>query len=316
MAQEIIAVVGYGAVGQSIAARLAEQGRSVRVVQRSRPANLPGQVTFESGDALDAASIAQALKGCGAVVCSLGFPYLASVWEQAWPKAMTNILAACEAEQARLVFADNMYMYGPQTLPLTEDMELVDYRRKPRSRAVTTRLWQEAHLDGRVQAVAVRSSDFYGAGVRQSIFGVPTLGLIAQDKTVLMTADPDFPHDVTHVEDYARAMVTLLDAPASDYGQAWHVPCSSTLTFRQFMEIAAAAIGVELKIKRLGKIPTYLLGFLSRDVAEYREMHFLLDRPYLVDSSRFRDRFWGDTVPFGTGIAQAVASSRTSEQSS
>ncbi|MEQ1552246.1 NAD-dependent epimerase/dehydratase family protein [Sphingorhabdus sp.] len=315
MTQELIAVVGYGAVGRSITARLAKEGRSVRVVQRARPESLPEQVTFETGDALDAASIGQALKGCSAVVCSLGFPYRASVWEEAWPRVMSNILAACEAEQARLVFADNMYMYGPQTLPLTEDMALADYRRKPRSRTVATRLWQKAHLDGRVQAVAVRSSDFYGPGVRQSIFGVPTLGLIAQDKTVLMTADPDFPHDVTHVDDYARAVVTLLDASVRDYGKAWHVPCSATIAFRQFMEIAAAAIGVELKIRRVGEISTYLLGFLSRDVAEYREMHFLLDRPYLVDSSRFRDRFWSDTIPFETGIAQAVASFRPSEQS-
>ncbi|MEQ1552271.1 NAD-dependent epimerase/dehydratase family protein [Sphingorhabdus sp.] len=314
MAKEQIAVIGYGMIGQSISARLSSHGRAVRIIQRSRPSSLPAGAVFQIGDALDPESIGQAIKGCDAVVASLGFPYRGNVWERAWPTAIANILAACEAQQARLVFADNMYMYGPQTLPLTESMPIVDYRRKPKSRAAATRLWQQVHSDGRVQAVAVRSSDFYGSGVRQSIFGVPTLGLIAQDKTVLMTADPDFPHDVTHVEDYARAVVTLLDAPASDYGQAWHVPCSPTLTFRQFMQIAADTIGVELRLKQLNKLQTYLLGFLSRDVAEYREMHFLLDRPYLVDISRFRDRFWGDTVPFETGIARAVKSFRTPQQ--
>jgi nucleoside-diphosphate-sugar epimerase len=173
-------------------------------------------------------------------------------------------------------------------------------------------LWQKAHSEGRVQAVAVRSSDFYGPGVRQSLLGAPTLGLVAQGKTVLMTSDPDLPHDVTHVEDYARAEVTLLDAQDADYGQAWHVPCSETRTFRQLMTIAADAMGTPLKIRHFGKWQTYMLGMFIRDVAEYREMHFLLDRPYLVDSSRFKERFWSDTIPFDEGIPEAVMSFRPS----
>ena len=53
------------------------------------------------------------------------------------------------------VFADSLYMYGPQPRPLTEDMPLTSFGKKPRVRAEITRLWQEAR---HVCAVAVRAA--------------------------------------------------------------------------------------------------------------------------------------------------------------
>ena len=39
-----------------------------------------------------------------------------------------------------------------------------------------------------------------------------------------LLGNPDLPHDAAHLHDYARAVITLLDAPEDAYGQAWHVP--------------------------------------------------------------------------------------------
>ncbi len=68
-----------------------------------------------------------------------------------------------------MVFADNLYMYGPQTSPLTEEMPLTHYGRKPALRAEITKLWKSAHDTGRVRAVAVRASDFYGPDATTSL---------------------------------------------------------------------------------------------------------------------------------------------------
>ena len=94
---------------------------------------------------------------------------------------MSNVLAAAEAEQARLLFVDNLYMYGPQTMPLREDMPLQDYGSKPAVRTQITRLWQEAHGTGRVKVTALRAPDFYGPGVtQQSALGEMALGKLAK----------------------------------------------------------------------------------------------------------------------------------------
>ena len=93
------------------------------------------------------------------VVCVVGVPYASSIYTRVWPVVMRNLLEACAKSGARFVFADNPYMYGPQTRTLTEDTALTDYGQKPRIRAEITRLWQQAHKDGLVRAAAVRASD-------------------------------------------------------------------------------------------------------------------------------------------------------------
>ena len=47
--------------------------------------------------------------------------------------------------------------------------------------------------------------------------------------------DADMPHDIAYVPDYARAVVSLLDAPDDAFGQAWHVPCAPIRTPRELL---------------------------------------------------------------------------------
>ena len=154
--QDTTHIVGYGVLGREIARQMLAAGRPVTIIQRSRPRDMPTGAAFISADIMDKGAVVAATSGATAIVCALGLPYFARLWETGWPLAMSNILAACEAHGARLVFADNLYLYGPQDRPLTEDLPPVDYGRKPKARAEVTRLWQAAHSAGRVQAVAVR----------------------------------------------------------------------------------------------------------------------------------------------------------------
>jgi len=59
--------------------------------------------------------------------------------------------------------------------------------------------------------------------------------------------------------------------------------------------VDANAAGIKLKIRCFNKWQSCLL-----------------DRPNLVDNSRFRNPFWGDTIPFEQGIPETVMSFRSS----
>ncbi len=61
---------------------------------------------------------------------------------------MGNFVAACKATGARMVFIDNLYMYGPQTEPLVETMPLTDTGWKPAARSAATRIWMDAAASG------------------------------------------------------------------------------------------------------------------------------------------------------------------------
>ncbi len=308
-----VTVVGYGVVGRETVKLLTDRGDKVRVAQRSHPRALPLAAEFVETDVLNADSVAAACAGSEAVISSIGFPYNSRIWRKSWPNAMENLLAACEKAKARFIFADNLYMYGPQTGTLKEDMPLTDFGRKPKLRAEITRLWQDAHAQGRVRAVAVRASDFYGPDAPTSLISVYGVKNLLAGKAAIAPYPVIFPHDVTYVPDFARALVTLLDAPAGDYGQAWHVPNAPTKTHRELLEKAARLIGIEPQIRVIPEILLQLAGLFTRQTYELIEMRFQVDRPYLVNTQKFSKRFWSDATSFEDGLRATIASYRGKE---
>ena len=300
-----VVVFGYGAVGRETTALLTARGDDVLVAQRSAPKQLPAGATFISCDVTDANSVATATAGREIAICAVGFPYSARIWQRAWPAAMNAMLRACEQAGARFVFADNLYMCGPVTAPLTETMLLTSYGQKPRIRAEITRLWQDAHAAGRVKAVAVRASDFYGPDVPNSILSMGISRMIA-GKAALAPYSPDHPHDQTYVPDVARAVVTLCDAPDDAYGQAWHVPNAPTQTFRELLTLAATIAGVPLRMLMLPRWLQPILGIAVPELRELIEMRFQTDRPYYVDTGKFRARFGQEPTSFEDGLAATV----------
>ena len=309
-AKGLVTIFGYGRTGEATADRLRARGTPVRVVQRRRPANLPAGVEFMTCDALDARQVLRAMTGAEQAVVTIGFDYKGSVWKQAWPKAMANLLAAAEATNARIVHIDNMYMYGPQDVALHEDMPLTTYGVKPAVRVEVTRMWQKAVRAGRVRWTALRAPDFYGPGVGRSHIGDTGLALVAQGKAATLLMEPDQPHAFAYVPDIGRAAVTLLDAGDDAFNQVWHVPCAPTRTPRQLLEIGADAVGQKLKLMAIPSALLPVLGAVVPFFREYSEMRFTWNRPYHVDATKFARRFWSDATPFEVGIPQTVRAFR------
>lgn len=302
-----IVIFGYGPVGREVAAQLAQRGDHIVVAQRSAPPHLPQGCVFRACDLTRSREVAAVSADRDTVICSAGFPYSARVWERDWPLAMQALLGACEAAKARFVFADNLYMLGPQSQPLTEDLPLTSYGRKPRLRAQITGLWQQAHASGRLKAVAVRASDFYGPDVPTSVLSEFGVARMLAGKAALVPYSPDFPHDFTYVPDFARALITLADAPDDAYGQSWNVPNAPTRSLRELLSLAASIAGVPL---RLRAIPAWLqpvVGVFEPAVRELREMRFQTDRPYRVDAAKFIRRFGPRFTSFEDGLAATVA---------
>jgi nucleoside-diphosphate-sugar epimerase len=305
-----VSLFGYGAVGRETAWMLSGRGDAVRVVQRTEPKPLPARCTFQASDVTDRDATIRACAGADTVFCCIGLPYDSAVWRRTWPQAMTNLIDGCSAAGARLVFADNLYMYGPQNRPLVEDMPLTEYGRKPAIRSEVTRLWKAAHDSGRVRAVAVRAADFYGPDVATSVIAAYGVARYLARKPALSPYYPDYPHDFDYVPDVARALVTLGDAADDAYGQAWHVPHAPTQTLRAVLTQAANLIGVPPRITVVPRAVVALGGLFNSQMRETLEMGFQWDHPYLVDASKFRARFWSDATSFEDGLSATIASYR------
>ncbi len=302
----VTVVFGYGTVGRMVTKTLLDRGDMVRIAQRTRPTDLPAGASFAACDVLEQDAVRGAVKGTAQVLLAVSFPYDARVWRTAWPTAMTNVVEACAEAGARIVFIDNLYQLGPQHEPRREDMPLSSAGDKPAILAEVTRIWMAAR--GRVRMAALRCPDFYGPGVSVSHVGATGFGRVASGKSAMLLASPDTPHDFAYVPDVARAAVTLLDAPDDAFGQAWNMPCAPTRTPRNILQLGADAIGVPLRVTT---VPLWLLplfGLFSRLMKEVADVGFTWDRPYVIDASKFKRRFWSDVTPFEVG-APAMARS-------
>ncbi|HXZ15599.1 MAG TPA: NAD-dependent epimerase/dehydratase family protein [Roseiarcus sp.] len=311
-----IVIFGYGPTGQASAERLLGEGREVVIAQRHAPPDLPRGARFVACDALEKDAVVQTAALGEQFVVAIGFPYQSDVWREVWPKAIANFVAACEASGARMVFLDNLYMYGPQTAPLVETMPFTTFGRKPAVRAAATRLWMEASAAGRARIAALRAPDFYGPGVGLSYLGDASIGAMAKGKAAWFFGSPDIPHDYAYVPDIGRAATTLLAAPDTAYGQAWHVPCAPIRTTREILRLAADALGVRLKLNVLPEALIGPLGFFVPFLRERKEMGFTFDRPYHVDSTKFAKAFWSDPTPFEEGVRRTAIAFRTAAANS
>lgn len=307
MGQKIV-VLGYGPVGKSVVTQLQAQagGMDIWVAQRHRPTDLPEGVSFIACDCQILSSVQAAFVGADQIVLAIGFAYVRAIWTDQWPRAMAHVLQAAESSGARLIFVDNLYMYGPHDGPLHEDLPLTSFGTKPSVRAAITRQWQEAHRQGKVRVTALRAPDFYGPGVIQSHLGDLALGAIARGKPAMLIVNPDQKHDFAYVPDIARGVISLLNAPDEDFGQAWHIPCAPTQTPRELLALASQQSGKPLKLTALPMALLPVLGLFVPMMGEMVEMRFLWDRPYTVNYNKFAAKFWNDPTPFSNGVREAL----------
>lgn len=305
---EKIVIFGYGAAGQAVATRFAAAGRRVIVAQRSEPDGLAAGVDFVHADVLKEGDVLVATQGASHAVIATGFAYSTAAWAENWPRAMNNFITAARQTGARTLFFDNLYMYGPQSAPISETSAFTPWGGKPAVRRQITDMWQSASARGDILMTALRVPDFYGPGVHNSHLGELVFGRLASGRPAQLAVPCDLPHDFAYVPDVARAVEALIDASDDVFGQVWHMPCAPTRTIRDIIEIGAKAISKKARIQTVPLWLAPILGIFSPMLREVYDVRFLFDRPYHVDASKFRNRFWSDVTPFETGLSATARS--------
>jgi hypothetical protein len=121
MSSELHVVLGAsGASGRAVVQELKRRNLPFRAIGRSA-----GFSDFEmtAADVFNKSELLGAVQGASHVYLCIGLPYNLRIWQQQWPLLMQNTIEACETMRAKLIFLDNIYMYGPAPLavPFDED---------------------------------------------------------------------------------------------------------------------------------------------------------------------------------------------------
>ena len=181
-----------GAIGGAVVGELARAGRQVRAVSRSGQA--PDGAQGMAADASDQAQAAPAAAGAFVIYHCASPPD--TQWPELFPILTGSILGAAESSGAKLVFADNLYAYGPVDGPLREDLPAAARGPKGRIRAEMAADLLAAHREGRARVVIGRASDYYGPHGTGSTAGQTVFGRILAGKKPQWTGRLDQPHTV------------------------------------------------------------------------------------------------------------------------
>ena len=220
---------------------------------------------------------------------------------------MTNVINACKETGAKLIFFDNVYMYGRVNGWMTEETPFNPCSKKGEVRAaIASQLLQETKT-GNLQALIARCADFYGPiGFKTSVPNLLVIQNLLKGKKAQWLANADQQHSITYVPDAAKALYLLANRPDA-FGQTWHLPTAGELiTGRQFVKQAAAAMQ---KPDGVSTIPNWMLslaGLFNRPMKELKEMNYQNEYPYLFDSGKFNKTFGFTPTSYGEGIKETV----------
>lgn len=280
-----------GQIGRELAIFLKRDfTRDIRLVSR-KPQKVNDTDQLHSADLLDAAQTLKAVEGADIVYLTAGLPMDTRLWVAQWPILMRNVIAACAAHGAKLVFFDNTYMYPQTREPHTEQTPFQPHGDKGKVRAVIASELLDAMAQKRVQALICRAPEFYGPGITQSITNATVINNLKSGKTAKVFLRDDTLRSLIYTPDASRAMALLGNTPDA-YGQTWHLPCDDhRLTYRQFIELAAEIFGAEAGYTVLKRWQLQLVGLFNSTVRDAAELLPRYEADNIFVSDKFKRRF-------------------------
>jgi nucleoside-diphosphate-sugar epimerase len=300
-----VVVGATGGAGGALVRELAGRGRRVRAVSRKPAPDLPEGVEQLAADAADPAQTRTACQGATVVYHCVQPPY--QRWAAEFPPLTQSVADAAAAAGARLVYADNLYAYGPVDGPITEDLPWLATTRKGRVRALMAERLLAAHRSGTLQVAIGRSSDYYGPGGANSAVGDVLFGAAATGKRARWLGRLDLPHTLNYLPDVARALATLGARPEA-LGEVWHLPAAEPVTGRGFVELIAAALGRPVKVTATSRLALRIGGVFDARARESAEMLYQWERPFVLDASKFQRAFGPlEPTPHQQAVAATVA---------
>jgi nucleoside-diphosphate-sugar epimerase len=144
-----------GGTGSAVVGELAARGLPVRAVTRAGTADAPEGVEQVAADVGATEGARRACKGAAVVYHCAQPPY--TKWPELFPAMTQAVLEGAAAAGAKLVFAGNLYVYGPMIEETPQRAQ-----GKKGSHAHRDDALLRAHADGRLRCTIGRSSDYYG----------------------------------------------------------------------------------------------------------------------------------------------------------
>lgn len=303
-----VVIGSSGGLGAAVIRALLKRNARVRGVNRNGQANVPFGVELVAADAAKPDEAKRVCEGAAVVYHCANAPY--ADWQRLFPPLTDSIIEAAAAAGAKLVFADNLYMYGPVFGPMHEELPDAATGRKGEVRARMARDVLLAHRSGKVRATIARASDFFGPGVTNSAVGERVFGAALKATSIDLLGNIDTPHTYTFIDDFARVLIAL--GQRDDvFGEVWHAPNAPAISTRQFVQKVLEVTKTEPKVRVIPKLVVSLMALFNPMMRELNEILYQFEAPFVVDHSKYEKKFGSQITPLNDAIEKTVAWFRT-----
>jgi nucleoside-diphosphate-sugar epimerase len=298
-----------GAISDELVKALAGRKEPLRLVSRN-PKPVAGVAETVAADLSRLDDTVKAVSGSRIVFLVVGLKYDVKLWRALWPPIMRNAIEACKRANAKLIFFDNVYMYGKVNGAMTEETPFRPSSRKGEIRAQIATMLLDEIKAGTVTALIARAADFYGPHVRTGIPNVLVFDKFAKDKKANWLANDSTKHSFSFTPDAARSLVLLAENDNA-WNQTWHVPTApDPPTGKQFIELAAKEFGTKPKYRVLTPAMVWLAGCFDTTVGNLHEMLYQYQSDYIFDSTKFNKAFALQPTSYVEGIRISIREDR------
>jgi nucleoside-diphosphate-sugar epimerase len=294
-----------GSIGNALAYELLKTKQDVRLVSRTNY-SIQGAESFKA-DLTSSRETLASVQNSDIVYLCAGLPYDSAVWTDIWPGIMKNSIDACKNTGAKLVFFDNVYMYGRVDGKMTEITPYNPCSIKGEIRAKLVLQLEAEIARNNIKAIIARSADLYGPyATKTSVPYILVFDKLMYGKKAQWMIDANKLHSLTYTSDAAKGMVLLSDNEEC-YNQTWHLPTSDpAIDGETFIRMVAQELGVAPHYSILKKWMLKMTGFFNKTVQESFEMLYQSEFDYCFDSTKFNSFFNYKPVPYSAGIYETI----------
>lgn len=282
---------GAGFIGSRVVQALLDRGLEVNVIDDlsvGRAERVPAGARLVTGDILDPAAMAEAVRGCDVVLHLAARVAIRSSFEHAVEDGRANycgtaavLRAAEDAGAGRFVFASSMAVYAdsgePEPIPETHPT-------RPLSPYGISKLSGEmlSHLmcaRGGMESCVLRLFNTYGPGQQYSPYvGVVTIfsNQLREGRIPEIFGDGEQRRDFVHVDDVAQAFASAATSPVS--GETFNIGSGQSVSVNQVCE--AIRLALESRVRPVyreaaaGELRNSIADISrARDVLGYRPRH-------------------------------------------
>ena len=282
-----------GIIGNGLANILPGYTDRVRLVSRN-PSAINKNDELVRADLTDYGQTEMAVENADVAYLVPGMEYRLEVWQRNWPKIMTNVINACKKFNTRLVFFDNVYLYGKVDGWMTEQTPVNPSSKKGEVRAKIAEQLTNEYKQGNLKAIIARAADFNGP--TKSTFLYPLVyEKIMNGKKAQWFLNAKLKHSLTYTSDAAKATALLGNTPDA-YNRTWHLPSDKNApTGEEFIHMVEETYNKNRSYTTLSRFMLGMVGLFVPVIREMNEMLYQYDSEYLFDSSDFENHFFKAT---------------------